>query len=64
MDTSLKLSIQDSPTNDDEKQDMAHIPYKEVIGSFTWAMINTRPNFAYLVGVISQFMANPVKLHW
>jgi hypothetical protein len=29
METSLKLSILDSPTNDEERLDMAKIPYKE-----------------------------------
>jgi hypothetical protein len=64
MDISIKLSIKDFPTNEDEKEVMANIPYKEVTGSFTWAMINTHPDLAYSVGVISQYMANPGKIHW
>jgi len=43
---------------------MVNIPYEKSIGSFTWAMINTHLDLAYSVGIISQYMANPGKLHW
>ncbi|XP_071741166.1 secreted RxLR effector protein 161-like [Rutidosis leptorrhynchoides] len=43
---------------------MAQIPYTSVVGSIMYAMICSRPNIAYAVGVVSQFMPNPGKEHW
>ena len=43
---------------------MAKVPYASVVGSLIYAMIATRLNIAFAVGVVSQYMANPKKRHW
>ncbi|XP_059066100.1 secreted RxLR effector protein 161-like [Cryptomeria japonica] len=59
-----KLSINDSPKSLDEVEDVKWVPYASVVGSLMYSMVSTRPDIAQVVGVLSQFMANPGKLHW
>ena len=60
----VKLSNDDSPKSDFEKEEMAKVPYSSAVGSLMWAMIATRPDIAFAVGVVSRYMANPGKKHW
>ena len=43
---------------------MSQVPYALAVGSLMYAMICTRLDIAQAVGLISRFMANPVKEHW
>ena len=43
---------------------MMKIPYASVVGSLMYAMVCTRPDIGYAVGVVSRFMSNPGKEHW
>ncbi|MCO5553957.1 hypothetical protein L7F22_007483 [Adiantum nelumboides] len=43
---------------------MDKIPYASAVGSLMYAMIATRPDIAFAVGVVSQYMSNPCKKHW
>ena len=43
---------------------MAKVPYASTIGSLMYAMIATRPDIAFAVGVVSQYVANLGKRHW
>ena len=43
---------------------MEGVPYQSAVGSIMYAMIGTRPDLAYPVGVISRFMSNPMPDHW
>jgi hypothetical protein len=40
------------------------VSYQSVVGSLMWPMLCTRPDLAYVVGVIGRFSANPKKCHW
>ncbi|MCO5560166.1 hypothetical protein L7F22_013773 [Adiantum nelumboides] len=60
----LKLSKADCPKSDTEKAEMAKVPYASACGSLMYAMIATRPDIAFVVGVVSRFMSNPGKKHW
>ena len=40
------------------------VPYSSAVGSLVYAMICTRLDIAYVVGVVSQYMSNPGKKHW
>lgn len=43
---------------------MDRVPYASLVGSLIFAMVCTRPDIAYSVGVLSRFMANQGKAHW
>ena len=60
----VKLSLNDCPKSDAEKAEMAKVPYSSAVGSIMYAMICTRPDIAYAVGVVSRYMSNPGKKHW
>ena len=47
-----------------EKVDMMKVPYASAVGSLMYAMVCTRPDIGYAVGVVSRFMSNPGKEHW
>ena len=40
------------------------VPYSNAIGSVMYAMLGTRCDVAYVVGLISRFMSNPSSEHW
>ena len=43
---------------------MTKIPYRQAIGSLMWATVATRPDIAFAVSVLSQFLENPGRIHW
>jgi len=43
---------------------MSRVPYASVVGTLMYAMVCTRPDIAYAVGVLSRFMSKPGKEHW
>jgi hypothetical protein len=60
----LKLSKTQCPKNDQEKEEMSKVPYSSAVGSLMYAMVCTRPDIGYAVGVVSRFLSNPGKEHW
>lgn len=48
----------------EQEEDMKTVPYASAVGSIMYAMIGTRVDLAYPVGVISRFMSKPLKEHW
>ena len=43
---------------------MRRIPYASAVGSLMYAMLCTRPDICYVVGVVSRFQSNPGPEHW
>ena len=43
---------------------MRHVPYASAVGSLMYAMLCTRPDICYAVGVVSRFQSNPGPDHW
>jgi hypothetical protein len=43
---------------------MKKVPYQSVVDSLMYAMVCTRPDPAYAVGVFSRFMSNLGEAHW
>ena len=60
----FKLSKEQSPKTEEERDHMSKVPYALVIGSLMYAMVCTRPNIAHVVGVVSIFMSRSGKQHW
>ena len=40
------------------------VAYASVVGSLMYAMLGTRPDIAYAVGVLGRYSANPKACHW
>jgi len=62
--THFKLNTEQCPSTDAEKKDMERVPYASAVGSLMYAMVCTRPDIAYAVGVVSRFLSNPGREHW
>ena len=60
----LKLCQNDCPKSHAKKAEMEKVPYLSTIGSLMYAVICTRPDNAYAVGVVNRYMSNPGKKHW
>ena len=54
-----KLSKAHYPKDKEETEKMQAIPYASACGSLMYAMISTRLDIAYEVGVVSKFMIQP-----
>jgi hypothetical protein len=46
------------------QEEMQGIPYKATTGSLMYAMVGTRPDLAFLVSMVSQFMSRAGPSHW
>lgn len=58
------LSLDMCPKTQEEKDYMARVPYASAIGSLMYAMMCTRPDICYVVGLVSRFQSNPGLAHW
>ena len=52
------------PTSDDDKDDMASVPYRELIGHLLYIARCTPPEISYSVNVLSKYNSNPGRAHW
>ncbi|XP_038972732.1 secreted RxLR effector protein 161-like [Phoenix dactylifera] len=43
---------------------MKAFPYASLIGTLMYAQVYTRPDIAYVVGLLGRFQANPGMEHW
>lgn len=64
MEHKLKLSKDNCPKTDVERQEMAKVPYREALGAATYAMVGTRPDTAFAITKLGQFANNPGPVHW
>lgn len=60
----IKLSKQQEPTEEADVEYMIKIPYSSATWSIMYAMICTRPDVAFGIGVASRYMGNIGKSHW
>ena len=59
-----KLNFEKGLLSQDEMDYMNKVPYSNIVGCLMYAMVATRPDIAYGVGVVSRFMSCPSKVHW
>ena len=64
VDVNTKLSKDQCASSEKEKDHMKNVPYCQAIGSLMWAAIGTRPDIAFAVSLLSQFMESPGEVHW
>ena len=60
----VKLSKDECPKFENEKEFMSKNPYQCVVGSLMYALILTRPDITFVVGAVRRFLSNPGKKHW
>ena len=53
-----------SPTEAQELDHMCKVPYREAIGSLMYLAVATRPDIAFSIMTLSQFLNNPGVPHW
>ena len=61
IESGIQLSASDS---ENEKPTVDKTEYQAAVGSLMYAMLGTRPDLAYAVGLVSQFASNPSQQHW
>ena len=59
-----KFSLHQCPKNELEKKDMERFPYASAVGSLMYAQVCTRPDIAYIVGMLGRYFSNPGMDHW
>nr|CAN67941.1 hypothetical protein VITISV_033155 [Vitis vinifera] len=59
-----KLSNEQCPKNDLEKDAIKSIPYASDISSLMYAQVCTRPDIAFIVNVLGRYLSNPGHDHW
>ena len=52
-----KFSLDQCPKNDFEQEQMKNMPYASAIGSPMYAQVCTRPDIAYVVGVLGRYQS-------
>ena len=58
-----KLGKIQCPSNDFERKSMGNIPYASAVGSLMYAQVCTRPDIAFIVGVLGRYLSNPRQAH-
>ena len=53
-----------SPKTPEEIESMKAVPYASAVGSLMYAMLCTRPDICFAVGMVSRFQSNPGREHW
>ena len=59
-----KFSLSQCPKTNREIQEMEKIPYSSAIGSLMYAQVCTRPDIAFIVGMLSRYLSNPDIDNW
>ena len=58
------LSLEMCPKTQKEIDQMRKVPYANAVGSLMYAMMCTRPDICYAVGMVSRYQSNPGQGHW
>ena len=59
----FKLSKEQSPKTEEERDYMSKVPYASAIGSLMYAMVCTKLDIEHAMGVVSRFMSRSGKQH-
>ena len=60
----VHLSREQSSKTLEQKERMSRIPFASTLGSLTYAMLCTRPDICYAVGIVSRCQSDPAEEHW
>mgnify|MGYP004607028067 CR=1 FL=1 len=59
-----KFSLSQCPKNDLEAKALQKIPYASIVGSLMYTQVCTRPDIAFIVGMLGRYLSNPGIVHW
>ena len=59
-----KFNLNQCPKNDLERKKMKNNPYVFVVRSLMYAQVCTRPDIAFVVGMLGRYKSNPGTNHW
>ncbi|CAM8920181.1 unnamed protein product [Rhodiola kirilowii] len=59
-----KFSKNQCPQNELERKQMEGVPYASAVGSLMYALVCTRPDIAFAVGVLGRYQSNPGLERW
>ena len=59
-----KFSLHQCSKNELENKDMERFPYASAVGSLMYAQVCTRPDIAYIVGILGRYLSSPSMDHW
>jgi hypothetical protein len=59
-----RFNLNQCPKNDFEREQMKNIPYAYVVGSLMYAQVCTRPDIAFVMGMLGRYQSNPGIDHW
>ncbi|KAA0048407.1 gag/pol protein [Cucumis melo var. makuwa] len=60
----IHLSKEQCPKTPQEVKDMSNIPYASTVESLIYAMLCTRLDLCYSMGIVSRYQSNPGRDHW
>ncbi|KAH9780743.1 hypothetical protein KPL71_008200 [Citrus sinensis] len=60
----ITFSNDQSPKISEEIERMRRVPYAEAVGSLMYAMLCTRPDICFAVGMVSRYQFNPGPQYW
>ncbi|XP_073045794.1 secreted RxLR effector protein 161-like [Primulina eburnea] len=59
-----KFNLRQCPKNDLEREQMKNIPYASAARSLMYAQVCTRPDIAFVVGMLGRYQSNPGLDNW
>ena len=64
IDSNTHLLKDDCPITIEDKQEMKNVPYHEIVGTLNWLAVGSRPDTAFVIGQLAQFLENFGRVHW
>ncbi|RDX91759.1 hypothetical protein CR513_26219, partial [Mucuna pruriens] len=59
-----KFSLKQCPKNDLERNEMQKMSYASVVGNLMCAQVYTRPDIAFVLGVLDRYLSDSRTQHW
>ena len=64
VESSLSANQRPKTPTEIERMRMRGIPYASVVESFMYAMLCTRPDICFAIGMVSRYQSDPGEEHW
>ena len=59
-----RFNLNQCPKNHLEREQVENIPYASAVRSIMYAYVCTRPDIAFVVGMLDRYQSNPGMDHW